>query len=273
MLDPQNHDRTVPGGLDPPSPLAPIDLPPDRCVTRAVRRVDPVPASPPTTLVPVLAPADEIDPALEQLLGALARAAQAGDRAARDLLFLALAPKIDRFVVGCRGLIRSADGPSRDGRAWDAEDLAQEAFLVFADLVAAWPGDGPVGPYLLAHFPWRLRSAWRAMAPPRRLETRLMAHHDLLEDGSATAEEARAHLEAIAAALSPPDGEILLRHIRDGERLGAIARRLGTDRRTVTRRWRSLREELRVALLADAPPPRPLEPACRKETDDAPARR
>ena len=135
----------------------------------------------------------------------------------------------------------------RDGGPWHAEDLAQEAFPIFADLLAAWTSDRPVAPYLLGHFPWRLRSAWRVITAPRRVEIASAPPRlRYLADGSAGAEEAMALLASIAADLSPIDGEILLRHVRDGEPLARVARDLALDRRTVTRRWRAIKETLRT---------------------------
>ena len=213
--------------------------------TRGTCRDDPV-------LVPLLTADDDLTPDRECLLTALAHQARAGDRAARDALYLVLSAKIDRFVAGCRRLAATGAGPRRDGLPCDAEDVAPEAFPLFADVVAAWPGDAPFGPYFLAHFPWRLRSAWRALVASRRLEIPIPPLWiTLLHDGTEASEESRVRLEALAADLPPPDGAILLNHIRDGESLGAVARWLGLSRRTVTRRWQALLIELRQGLRAE----------------------
>lgn len=225
-----------------PVPLFPL---------RSPRRAGPLAAgSPdaagPVPLVPLLAPEAEVGPELERFLAPLARDVQAGDLDARDTLYEALAVKIERFVAGAWRLAWAGDGPRRDGIPWDAEDLAQEAFPIFVDLLAAWPGDRPVGPYLLAHFPWRLRNAGRALAAPRRFETAPLPPRVLyLVDDSAAAEEARALLEAHADRLPRPDGQILLWHVRDGRSLGAIARQLGLHRDTVGRRWQAIRDGLK----------------------------
>ena len=209
----------------------------------------PVPHRPIPPLRPFLLPDLEVTPELARVLADLARAAQAGDGQARNALWDALAPAIDRLIGSARRRAQySADtGPWRDGSPWDAEDLAQEAFPIFADLLAAWTSDRPVAPYLLGHFPWRLRSAWRVITALRRAEI-VSASPRLryLADGSAGAAEAMALLASIAADLSPTDGEILLRHVRDGEPLARVARDLALDRRTVTRRWRAIKETLRT---------------------------
>ena len=226
----------------------PIPLPPVRtsCRTGPVVSV-PMDAAGPAPLVPLLAAEAEVGPELERFLAPLARAAQDGDVDARDTLYEALAAKIDRFVAGARRLAWSGDGPRRNGRPWDAEDLAQEAFPIFVNLLAAWPGDRPFGPYLLAHFPWRLRNARRALVAPRRFETVPLPPRVLhLADEAAAAEEARTLLEVVAARLPYPDRQILLWHVRDGRSLGAIAHRLGLDRGTVGGRWRAIKAGLRT---------------------------
>lgn len=205
---------------------------------------------------PFLMPDLVVSPDAERRIAELAAAGRSGDPAARAALWEALAPAIGRIVGAAERRARAAHpvGPLRDGRPWDAEDLGQEAFILFLDLLAAWDGRRPVVPYLLGHLPWRLRSAWRAMRVRHRAETvpasaepRLL----LLADGTAAAAEAVALLNALAADLPPLDGEIVRRHLRDGEPLRAVARHVGLDRRTVTRRWAALKVELRAGL-ADA---------------------
>ena len=68
----------------------------------------------------------ELTPEVEAALDALARAAR-HDPAARNELYAALELKIARFLAPYRG---------RTTAAGEFEDLAQEAFLVFVDLVA-----------------------------------------------------------------------------------------------------------------------------------------
>lgn len=191
--------------------------------------------------IPLVRADGDLTPELERFLVPLALAARAGDRDARDALWSALAPKIDRLAVAAGRRTQGDDAPRRDGRPWDAEDLRQEAFPLFADLLAVWSGNGPIGPYLLSHLAWRLRSAARALAVPRRFETSPLAPSLLyLADGSAAAAEALTLLDVLAADLPAVDAVILLRHVRDGESLRVVARRLGLDRRTVSQRWRAI---------------------------------
>lgn len=204
----------------------------------------------PVPLRPFLVPDLAVSSDAADHLADLAEAAQAGDRDARDALWETLSPAIDRVVGAAARRARAIPsvGPLRNGRPWDAEDLRQEAYLLFLDLLEAWDGVRPVVPYLLGHLPWRLRSAWRAMIVRHRIDAGPASSHlhlHLLADGSAAAAEAVVLLEALAADLSPLDGEILTRHLRDGEPLRAIARHLGLDRRTVGRRWGAIKADLR----------------------------
>lgn len=205
----------------------------------------------------------------EAFLTRLALDARAGDRAARDQLYEELAPNIRRMVAGCARLTWAADCPRREGRPWDREDVAQEAFLVFCDLIAAWSGQGPVTPYLFAYFPWRLRNAWRKLRPDRpRGVTILRAEPGLTADPSATAAEATVLLEALASELPVVESAILLLHVRDGLSLAEIGRRFGVRPRQVGRRWAGIKRWLRGELTvtgedgrlrrirpSDAPPP------------------
>jgi RNA polymerase sigma factor (sigma-70 family) len=198
-------------------------------------------------LVPVLNVDDEWTPDVDRALTVVALAARAGSRTARNALYVALAAKIARFV----GRYRFRQPP---GVTWEIEDVEQEAFLVLADLVDAWSGEGSFARYFLGYFPWRLANAVRQLHDPRVTTSSLTAVEALLHDDSTAADEARALLEALAADLPPADRTLLLLHVRDGEHFTTIARRLLVSRRTVTRRWQALRQELRQTLEPPAMP-------------------
>jgi RNA polymerase sigma factor (sigma-70 family) len=193
--------------------------------------------------LPVVNPVERIPPAIEQRLSLAALAAREGDLAARDALFAALWPRLARQTIRFR---RGRWG-ALAGRAWDHADVEQEAFLVFAELLAAWPRQTSFPTYLLGHFGWRLRAAMRRLhgsaSRTVRLDPRL-----LLVDDSAESERARALLVALASDLPPLDGQILLLHVLDGETLGAIAYRLRVNRRYVRRRWLATARGLRRSL-------------------------
>lgn len=83
---------------------------------------------------------------------ALARAAKTGDREARNALYLQLLPLImSKGQFAARVLARDGGG------ALLAEDLEQQAFLIFCDLLDVWePERAPFVPYLKRKIAWRL---------------------------------------------------------------------------------------------------------------------
>jgi RNA polymerase sigma factor (sigma-70 family) len=213
---------------------------PQRESLRGPRVVHLRPVAPP--LAPVLDAATDVAPAVDRVLTAVAFDARGGCVAARDALYAACEPKISRFVRRYRSY---SCGGGR-GPAIDPDDLAQEAYLVFVNLVAGWPGGDSFCAYFLGHFPWALRNAVRRLALEERrsIPFSYVPGIHYLADGSAAAEEAVALLDAIAADLPDADGHILVWRIRDGESFGAIARRLGVNRQTVFRAWERIVAEL-----------------------------
>jgi len=203
-----------------------------------------LPSSPP--LVPLLAANGEITPDVDRVLTVVAHEAQSGDIAARNALYTACQPKIARFTRR----YAFASGGTHRFPAFDFDDVAQEAFLVFADLIDDWPGGDSFCAYFLGHFPWQLRNALRRLAAANRTSPDCATSTSvyLLADGSAAASEAVALLRAIAVRLPEPDGAILLWRLLDGESYGAIARRLGTSRRTVARAWTRITADLRRSM-------------------------
>lgn len=206
--------------------------------------VAPIPA-----VVPVVSAADDLSPALERRLFPTVQRAHAGCHDARDALYIAFRPKLERFIVRIRV---PRLGPSLIG-IWDAGDVEQEAWLVFGDLIRQWTPDRPFGRFVLATFPWRLRDAiyrgiGRRGVPPR-MTTVPIGDQDWLHDGSAGADEAHALLNALAAHLPEVQGMILRRHVGEGETLTEIANDLALSRRTVTRQWRAVRDHLAAGML------------------------
>ncbi|HYH12232.1 MAG TPA: sigma-70 family RNA polymerase sigma factor [Thermomicrobiales bacterium] len=213
-------------------------------IARTRRHQDSTPA-----LVPVVNAADDVSPALERLLLPTVLRAHAGCHDARDALYIALLPKLERFI---RGIRVPRLRPDQVG-LWDQDDVEQEAWLVFDDLIRQWTPDRPFGRYILATFPWRLRDAifrgiGRRPVPPR-MTTVPIGDQDWLHDGSADADEAHALLNALADHLPGVQGAILRRHVGKGETLTAIARDLDLSRRTVTRQWRAVRDHLATGML------------------------
>ena len=206
------------------------------------------PVMPDRILLPVVGEDDELPPAFERTLAPVAERAWSGDRAARDALYASFEPKLMRFARG----IHVPFAPAGSSAIWDRDDVRQETYLAFLDVIASWTPPIPFGRYVFAHFPWRLRDVvYRGVgrsAVPFRLAPVEGEQVDMLGDDSAAAAEARIMLESLASSFDPPYDDILRWHIGEGESMLAVAARLGCSRRTVTRRWRELLGLLRAEL-------------------------
>lgn len=207
------------------------------------------PVLPQPVLIPIIGENDEILPAIEERLHPIAMRAKHGDRTARNALYTAFEPKIRR--IARRLTIPSATGDATG--VWDRDDVYQEAFIAFAELVRGWPETIPFARYLLANIPWRLRDAvyrgiGRRNVPPR---TNAVAVDQAwwIADHAAETAEVRALIVSMAETLPHPRGRILYEHIWHGKTLTAVAEELKLSRRTVTRHWAAVRQ----ALAADRP--------------------
>ncbi len=170
----------------------------------------------------------ELTPALDTRLNALALAARI-DPAARNALHAQLAGKIARFLTPWRGR-RIALG--------DFDDLRQESFLVFADLVLDWSGEGSFARYFLGFFPWRLRHAIEAHERRWPADRLLVVPDQALLAAESVAEDTPDPLLPFWP-LADEDRRFLLLRLR-GHNVEAASRLLGWTRRTGFRRWRAL---------------------------------
>lgn len=209
-----------------------------------------IPSATAPAIVPVVNAEDDVSAALDRRLLPTVQRAHAGCNDARDALYIAFRPKLRRFI---RGIRVPRTGRDQIG-IWDIEDVEQEAWLVFDELIRQWTPDRPFGRYVLATFPWRLRDAvYRGVArrgvPPRMTMVPIGdGYQDWLRDGSAASDEAQVLLDALAERLPEIQGAILRRHVGEGETLTAIARDLGVGRRTITRQWRAVRDHLATGM-------------------------
>jgi RNA polymerase sigma factor (sigma-70 family) len=197
---------------------------------------------------PALAPAipshGPIPPELDAILSALGCRAAAGDTEALNALYAAYAPRLAHWVHRAQGALRR----SGVDRALEPDDIAQEAYLVFADLVRTWDDDRSLSRYVIAYFPWRLSDAVRRMSDYRARHSLNVHPSPLIADDSAGAEEAVALLEALANDLPEREARIVLLRIRDGHTWDEVARLSGVDRRTVFRLWKRVLTQLRESL-------------------------
>ena len=175
----------------------------------------------------------DLTPELEATLNALARAGRA-EPAARNELYARLAGKIARFLAPWHG---------RPIALGDFADLQQEAFVVFAGLVADWPGEGSFARYFFGFFPWRLRHAiarHERRWPQQRLLIVPQEDIDALAHDAAKPGE---DSQLILGTLTLNERRLLALRL-SGYSLNATAERLGWSPRTTARRWHALQRRL-----------------------------
>ncbi|HUZ02253.1 MAG TPA: sigma-70 family RNA polymerase sigma factor [Thermomicrobiaceae bacterium] len=197
-------------------------------------------------------------PDLDARLNTLALRART-DPAARNALYAALSFKIARFVRHYRYRVERL-------HACDLEDIAQEGFIVFCDLVQSWPGQESFLGYFFSRFPWRLARAIDQLErgwPADRLQP-------LPVPGDATPDMPRMPrilhtppdpadlflLSELGAGLDPRSRSVLELHIGYGLHLSEIARLLGIRQRAMYSLWDHLLAELRTTLEDTSTPPR-----------------
>ena len=183
-----------------------------------------------SALTAAVAPDFDLTPALEAWLNDLARAART-DPAARNELYRLFDLKIARFLAPYRTWQSAIGG---------YDDIAQEAYLVFAQLVADWPGQGSFAAYCFGFFPWRLRRAiayYERRWPTNRL-TVVPDDDDLFEQ---ELPDVATILPLTALAPLPPvERRLLALRLTTDLPIADLALPLGWSRRTVFRRWQEL---------------------------------
>jgi RNA polymerase sigma factor (sigma-70 family) len=193
----------------------------------------------------------ETTPELDKRLTEMARRARI-DGPTRDELYRALGYKIERFVRRYRFRTDQLV-------ICEPDDVEQEAYLVFCDLLDSWPGEESFPGYFFSRFPWRLARAvdvaergWSASRLLPLLET----------DDAVPPLDPEDHftLAEVGAMLDERHRLVLDLYIGHGLRLAEVARVLGVHRRTVDRCWARIKEEVRIAWTE---PERPRDPAPR----------
>lgn len=127
-----------------------------------------------------------INPETVRRVQELARCAGSGDNAARDQLYFALKPRLYHKVWALKPWPNT---PHMTG-IWDRDDVRQETWMVFVELLETWNGKGEFVPYLLARFYWRLRDRiLRGIGKPQtqfgeiRIPEEMLAEILVAEDG------------------------------------------------------------------------------------------
>jgi RNA polymerase sigma factor (sigma-70 family) len=184
-------------------------------------------------LAPVISPHERVPDAIDAQLARLAAQAQSGDRAARNALYLALLPRISSSI---RKLRYSGNWSRCEGRSWFFDDLEQEAFLIFCELVEEWNPKPPrFAGYFFSRLPWRLRDRLRTWGSTTLRESQPLPL-DALCDDIADPAIVRVMIETLLAAIDPDHADVLRLRYIDGLREREIAFRLGITTRTVRRR-------------------------------------
>lgn len=178
----------------------------------------------------------EPTPELDARLTALARRAK-HDRSARDALYGALRFKIDRFARRYRAR-----------RHWwlvicDEEDVAQEAFIVFCELIERWPGRESFLGYFFSRFPWRLARAVDRIERGQNV-TQLVPLDDREVPRTIDPMD-QVFLAEISAGFTPRERAVLELRVGRDLRFSEIARALGVTERTVFRDWARIVAALR----------------------------
>lgn len=192
-------------------------------------------------LLPVIGIDDVILPAFDDTLADMAIRAQLGDQEARDALYAAFLPKLTRLMSA----VRPPSAPDGSEGIWSQDDVAQEAYLVFIELIEAWTGDVSFTAYVLSRFPWRLKDAVRRGIGKRSVPPRMFCvpieQAALVTDGEDYDAAATALLDSIVELLPEPLGTILVAHVVYGKTRIEIAGELGVSRRTMVRYWNEIR--------------------------------
>lgn len=183
----------------------------------------------------------EATPELDRDLSRRALAARA-DVSERDALYVLLATKIERFAARFRYWRLEP---------FTMEDVHQETYLVFAEIVGSWSpryeAGGPFGflYFFLKIYPLRLSDAVSHMTGRRQTTPIALPDGDrdppdhALPEGEAIAGTI---VDDLCARLTTEQAKMLRLRVVTGQSLPRVARELGLARRTAYRRWHNIIE-------------------------------
>lgn len=178
----------------------------------------------------------DASPELDARLGDMALRART-DPDVRNALYRLLEFKIERFVGRYRYRAHRVT-------VYEIDDIAQESFLVFCNVINRWPGDRSFLGYFFTRFPWRLSRAIERMERGTSID-RIVPIEQVDEPSpSAHADDALALVEA-GALLGARDRALLELRAGYGMTAPEVARILGMHPRSVHRVWARIIEDLR----------------------------
>lgn len=183
----------------------------------------------------------EPSPEIDDCLDALVHRSKY-DPLARNALYGALSFKIVRFV-------RHAQWRQAHLIICEPADIAQQAYVVFAEVVRQWPEQDHFSGYFFSRFPWRLA---RAIAQIERGRSAVAAQSldDLDEDERArvAGPDPRSNDDELLLGFDERDRLLLTLRVDYGFTWAEIGRILGLPRRTVLRARARIAEQLRQEL-------------------------
>jgi RNA polymerase sigma factor (sigma-70 family) len=189
----------------------------------------------------------------------LAWAARGGDREARNSLFLKYRARINRLALPAK---RMAARIAPDDMSIEPEDVEQQAFLVFCELLEQWePGRAPFGVYLASVMQWRLGHYVREATHSRRKRV-IRQRHDGDDEAAeppakSIGEMMDARLEEVESretwaertrSVSKEGKHLLNLRFAEGLSTRQIAALSGRTKRTVNRGLRAAMSEVRKSL-------------------------
>ncbi|MGI8690783.1 MAG: sigma-70 family RNA polymerase sigma factor [Thermomicrobiales bacterium] len=178
------------------------------------------------------APAYRFTDAEDIVLGRLAGIYQAGEVGGRDLLWLIVGQRLVRRAVWWVGRFV----PS----VW-VDDVAQETWLAFEGLVAAWRPAVAVltgfARYLFGLLPWRVVTACRRLAG-ERWQSPVGSWHAVADEEGAIIRAV--DMGAAARGLSPGDRDIVVLCVVRGMEWAEIGRAVGLSAGAARTRYRSI---------------------------------
>jgi DNA-directed RNA polymerase specialized sigma24 family protein len=207
-------------------------------LTPITSRAHPNPFPARNWLLPVAPTAEQVTLEIGRYFQDAAEAALAGDLLARDALFAAFLPRFERSI---RRVQRLWSEQIREA-AIEPEDIAQEAYLVFVELLACWSPDEPIAAHLSGQFYWRLNDAMRAWRKPSPVRLATLAAAPA--DDRVLDVEMLALVDEITANLAPEVRRMMLWRVSERLTFPEMAKRASVSVRTVRRRWDQLVQEL-----------------------------
>ncbi|MBX3070308.1 MAG: sigma-70 family RNA polymerase sigma factor [Thermomicrobiales bacterium] len=190
----------------------------------------------PAPLVPLVPARGRVPDDIDRTLSGLASDPDALSPPIRNALFIAYGPILNRIA-------RKVWWTYARRHFVDPDDVENEGFIVFGELLARWSGDGSFTRYLLARYPWRLRDRVSHLNG-RTLPVSIVESLALSATDSWEAERALALLDELLQPLAHFDRTLVVMRVVEQQPARTIAAQLGVSTSTIESRWATLRIDL-----------------------------